>query len=49
MIIKWFVNNVTAVGFPDRAECAILGVTLAVRFSAIQAVFAIGGVVGTAS
>ena len=26
--IKWFVANVTAVGSPDRAEHAILGVIL---------------------
>ena len=44
MKIKWFVNNVTAVGSPDRAEHAIMGMILAVRFFLpIQAVFAVGG------
>ena len=33
---------VTAVGAPDRAECAILGVILAVFFWSIQATFVIG-------
>ena len=52
MKIKWFVVNVTAVGFPDGAEHAILGVILAVRFWPIQTVFAVGeplSDVGTAS
>ena len=52
MKIKWFVVNVTAVGFPDGAEHAILGVILAVRFCPIQTVFAVGeplSDVGTAS
>ena len=34
MKIKWFVTNVLAVGSPDRAECAILGVILARCFLA---------------
>ena len=52
MQIKRFVNNVTAVGSPDRVEHAILEVILAVRFLPIQAVFAVNGQlkdVGTAS
>ena len=32
MKIKWFVVNVIAVGPPDRADRAILGVILAVLF-----------------
>ena len=31
MKLKWLVADVTAVGSPDRAECAILGVILAGR------------------
>ena len=31
MEIEWFVANVTAMGSPDRAERAILGVILAGR------------------
>ena len=34
MKIKWLVANVTAVGSPDRAERAILGLILAERFLA---------------
>ena len=29
MKIEWLVANATAVGSPDKAECAILGVILA--------------------
>ena len=32
MKIEWLVANARAVGFPDRAERAILGVILAERF-----------------
>ena len=32
MKIKWLVTNVTAVGYPDRAERADLGVILTGRF-----------------
>ena len=32
MKIEWLVANVTAVGSPERAEHAIWGVILAVRF-----------------
>ena len=39
MKIRWFVTKVTAVGSPDRAERAILGVILAVFFWAIQSNF----------
>ena len=42
MKTKWFVVNVTAVGSPDRAEHTIWGVILAVGFSPIQAVHAVG-------
>ena len=41
MKIEWLVAGVTAVGSPDRAECAILGVMLAV-FLLHQAVFVVG-------
>ena len=34
MKIEWLVIDVTAVGSPDRAERAILGVILAGRFFA---------------
>ena len=42
MNIESLVINVTAVGSSDRAEHAIFGMILAVRFLAIQAVFATG-------
>ena len=42
MKTEWFVANASAVGFPDRAERAILGVILAERFFfPIQAVFVV--------
>ena len=37
--IKWLVTNVTAVGSPDSAERAILGVVLAASFWTIQVMF----------
>ena len=42
MKIEWLVTNVTAVGSPDRAKRAILGVILAGDFFCpIQAVFVV--------
>ena len=39
---EWFVANVTAVGSPDRAKHAILGVILAGRvFGQIQDIFVV--------
>ena len=40
MEIEWLVTDVTAVGSPDRAERAILGLLLVVFWS-IQAVFVV--------
>ena len=40
MKIEWFVTDVTAVGSPDSAECAILCATLAI-FWPIQTVFVV--------
>ena len=42
MKIEWLVTNVSAVGSPDKAEHAILGVVLAGRFLSIQGVFVTG-------
>ena len=42
MKIEWLVTDVTAVGSPHRAECAILGMILVWCFLPIQAVFVIG-------
>ena len=43
MKIEWLVADVTAVGFPDRAERAILGVILAeCVFWSMQALFVVG-------
>ena len=42
MKIEWFNTNVTAVGCPDKAEPAILGVILFGLFWPIQAVFVAG-------
>ena len=42
MRLEWFVANVTAVEFPDRAERASLGVIVAGRFFSIQDVFVVG-------
>ena len=41
MKIKWFVANVPAVGPPDKAEHAILGVVLAGPLLSIQAIFVV--------
>ena len=42
MKVEGLVTDVTAVRTPDRAECAILGVILALRFFwPIQAVFVV--------
>ena len=41
MKIKWLATNVRAIGSPDRAEPAVLGVILGVVWS-IQAVFVVG-------
>ena len=42
MKIELSVTNATAVGSPDRAERAILGVMLVPRFGPIQAIFVVG-------
>ena len=42
MKIEWLVADVTAVGFPDRAERAILWMILAGLFWAVQAIFVVG-------
>ena len=43
MKIEWLVTVVTAIGFPGRAERAVLGVILAGRvFLPIQVTFVVG-------
>ena len=43
MKIEWFVADVTAVGFIDRAERAILGMFVAGRvFWPIEVIFVVG-------
>ena len=42
MKIEWLVTNLTAVGYPDRAEHAILGLILAGLFWPIQVVYVVG-------
>ena len=43
MKTEWLVTDVTAVGFPGRAECALLGGDFGwVLFWPIQAVFVVG-------
>ena len=42
MKIEWLVTDVTAIGTPDRAERAVLGVDLAGRFCwPIQDIFVV--------